>query len=439
MKGGETLKLVHKFKPNLSHKEQQILNELTFHTTKFYNIINYAIQENDKVNPVYTKLDKKFKSNWHCNFLMAHNRQHLIKQLAQNWKAYFSSLKDYEENPDKYNGKPKPPGFKNLNNRPNDIIFTNEVARVKGEHGNKLVLSLQKSVKDKYKVKNIKFELPEVIQSLIHSETAKKPKGHTVKNRLQQVKVKQDNLSNEWCFYIIYKTKNKKQPKKNSNTMAIDLGLNNLATIAFEKNTDSYIINGKPLKSKNKYYNERIRHLQSIRMKQTGSKHFKETKQIKYLRIKRRDYVNNYLHQASRRVIDLAQKNSVNKIVIGDLKNIKQGMNYNKDFVQIPIQKFKELIEYKAKLAGIGVILINEAYTSGCSALDQEPLNEANYDKSRRVHRGLFINTAHIKINADLNGALNILRKFLKNSIPKSIIRMTGKGAVNHPRRISVT
>ena len=86
-------------------------------------------------------------------------------------------------------------------------------------------------------------------------------------------------------------------------------------------------INGKPLKSKNKYYNERIRHLQSTRIKQTGSKHFKETKQIKHLRIKRRDYVNNYLHQASRRVIDLAQKNSVNKIVIGDLKNIKPGMN----------------------------------------------------------------------------------------------------------------
>ena len=437
MEEGEKMRLVHKFKPNLSHKEQQILNELTFHTTKLYNIINYAVRENNKVKPVYTKLDKKFKSNWHCNYLMAHNRQHLIKQLAQDWESYFNSLEDYKSNPNKHNGKPKPPGFKNLNSNPNDIIFTNEVARIKGDDGDKLVLSLQKAVKEKYGVKNIKFELPEVIQSLIHSETADKPRGHTVKNTLQQVKVKRDNLTNEWCFYIIYKAESDEQPEETSNTMVIDLGLDNLATIAFEENTDSYIINGKPLKCKNKYYNEKINHLQSIRMKQTGSKHFEDTKQIKNLRTKRRDYVNNYLHQASREIINLAQKHSVNTIVIGDLENIKQGMDYNKDFVQIPIQRFKELIEYKAELAGIEIVIINEAYTSGCSALDQEPLNKANCDKSRRVHRGLFVSNTGVKINADLNGALNILRKFL-GSIPKSTIRMTGKGSVSHPRRISV-
>jgi len=83
--------------------------------------------------------------------------------------------------------------------------------------------------------------------------------------------------------------------------MAIDLGLNNLATLTFKDNTDNYIINGRPIKSKNSYFNKEISKLQSIRMKQTGSKKFRNTKKIKQLRIKRKNYIINYFHQASRK------------------------------------------------------------------------------------------------------------------------------------------
>jgi len=217
-----------------------------------------------------------------------------------------------------------------------------------------------------------------------------------------------------------------------NNVMSIDLGLDNLATLVFKNNTDSYIINGKTIKSKNKYYNQQINHLQSIRMKQVGSKHFKDTRKIKNLRLKRRNYINDYLHKASKKIIQLAKDHNVNKIVIGDLKNIKQELDNNKDFVAIPIQGLKKLIEYKAKLAGIEVNIINEAFTSGCSALDLEELKKDNHDKSRRIERGLFVTNDNIKINADVNGALNILRKFL-NSTPDSVKRRRDKGSVSHP------
>ena len=107
-------------------------------------------------------------------------------------------------------------------------------------------------------------------------------------------------------------------------------------------------------------------------------------------------------------------------------------MDNNKDFVAIPIQRIKKLIEYKAKLVGIEVNIINESFTSGCSALDLEELNKDNYDKSRRIERGLFVTNDNIKINADVNGALNILRKFLK-STPDSVKRRRDKGSVGHP------
>jgi IS605 OrfB family transposase len=221
--------------------------------------------------------------------------------------------------------------------------------------------------------------------------------------------------------------------------MGIDLGLGNLATLTFKDNARSYIINGKTVKSKNSYFNKELAKLQTIRMKQTGSKKFKDTKKIKRLRLKRKNFVTDYLHKASRKIIELAQKHQVSKIIIGDLKEIKQDMTYNKSFVQIPIQRLKKLIEYKAKLEGIEVIILNETYTSGCSALDLEKLNRDNYNKSRRVQRGLFKSDIGLTINADVNGSLNIMRKFLdEKCIPKLVKQARDNGVVNPPERIRV-
>ena len=99
-------------------------------------------------------------------------------------------------------------------------------------------------------------------------------------------------------------------------------------------------------------------------------------------------------------------------------------MDYNKDFVQLPLQELVKKIEYKAKLEGIKVIKINEKYTSGVSAIDNEEVKKENYNKKRRKYRGLFITEEGKKINADINGSLNILRKYIKNYIPNQEIAM---------------
>src|SRR6056297_4230807 len=279
------MKLAFKFKPDFSHKQLEIVKELSWHCSKLYNIVNYEIKNNEDVKPVYTQLEKQFKANWHTNYLHSHNRQQLLKQLAQDWKSYFNSIKDYNNNPKKYQGQPRPPKFKYLNSNPTEIIFTNLAIRIiKG----KLFLSLSKEVKSKYNVKNLKFQLPTAIESIIDLD------------KIQQVRIKRDTLSDSWYLLVIYKIEPKNKAKGN-NIMAIDLGLNNLATLTFKDNTDNYIINGRPIKSKNSYFNKEISKLQSIRMKQTGSKKFRNTKKIKQLRIKRKNYIINYFHQASRK------------------------------------------------------------------------------------------------------------------------------------------
>ena len=414
------MKLSFKFKPKLTELQLNIIEELSFHTTKLYNIVNYDCRENGFKS--YIEAEKEYKENWHNQFLHSHTYQQCLKVLEKNWKSYFASIKDYKKNPNKYKGEPKPPKFKNHTNKKNEVIFTEAGIRVKN---NILMLSLSKAMQEKFQVKSLNFSI----------DTEKLPVNFEA---LQQIKIKWDNSIKQWYLILIY---NKEEENKvtGNNIMSIDLGRDNLATLTFLEDTESYLIDGKVLKSKISYYNKEIARLNSIGMKQVGdSKKFKNTKQINKLYAKRNNFVNDYIHKASRKIIDLALQHNCNTIVIGDIEGIKQENNV-KSFVNIPHQKLVDKIEYKAKLVGLKVVYVKENYTSGCSALDLENINKANYDKSRRIVRGLFRSNKGILVNSDVNGSLNILRKYVKDKcIPKLIQSVMDNGALNTPLRIRV-
>lgn len=411
------MKLAFKFKLKLNDLQLNIINELSYHTTKLYNIANYDNLTNGFKS--YLQMNDIYKSNWHKDFLHSHNYQHCLKVLEKNWKSYFKAVDDYEKNPSKYLGCPRQPKYKNLNDKKNEVIYTKSGIRFKN---NILMLSLAKVIQVEYGVNSLNFEVSDKLQSLLNF------------NSINQVKIKWDNSLKQWYLILIYEKEETKIPENFSNIMAIDLGLSNLATIVFLENEESYIINGKLLKSLNSYVNNKISYLQSISMSMTGSSKHKDTKAITRLRRYRENYINNYLHKASKQVIGLALKHHCKTIVIGDVKGIKQNMDYAKTFVQVPIQKFVELIKYKANLKGIEVKLQKEAYSSGCSALDLEPITKSSYNKNRRIYRGLFKSNIGIKINADVNGSLNILRLYNKDKcIPKLIEIAKDKGYVNIP------
>ncbi len=414
------MKLSFKFKPKLTELQLNIIEELSFHTTKLYNIVNYDCRENGFKS--YIEAEKEYKENWHNQFLHSHTYQQCLKVLEKNWKSYFASIKDYKKNPNKYKGEPKPPKFKNHTNKKNEVIFTEAGIRVKN---NILMLSLSKVMQEKFQVKSLNFSI----------DTEKLPVNFEA---LQQIKIKWDNSIKQWYLILIY---NKEEENKvtGNNIMSIDLGRDNFATLTFLEDTESYLIDGKVLKSKISYYNKEIARLNSIGMKQVGdSKKFKNTKQINKLYIKRNSFVNDYIHKASRKIIDLTLRHNCNTIVIGDIGGIKQE-NKVKSFVNMPHQKLVDKIEYKAKLVGLKVVYVKENYTSGCSALDLENINKANYDKSRRIVRGLFRSNKGILVNSDVNGSLNILRKYVKDKcIPKLIQSVMDNGGLNTPLRIRV-
>ena len=418
--GGENIKLSFKYYLKLNQSQQDIIEELSFHTTKLYNIINYDLRENEYKN--YYTIEKEYKSNWHCGHLHSHTRQQCFKMIEQNWKSYFASIKDYNKNPSKYLVKPRPPKFKNHNNRKNEIIFTKAGIRYQDDV---LKLSLSKEMKTKFEVQSLNF--------VMDADKIPFDLGDT-----QQIKIQWDNSSKRWYLNIIYNREIVNITKNYTNIMAIDLGLNNLATITFQNNIESYIIDGKYIKSKNSYYNKEIARLTSIAMKQSkSSKYFKRTRQINKLQIKRNNFIKDYIHKSSKKIIDFAIIQKCRTIVIGDFSGIKQ-KNKAKSFVQVPQQELVEKIKYKAKLLGIEVIMQNEAYTSGCSALDLESINEKHYDKNRRIERGLFVSNSSIKINADINGSLNILRKYNKCT-PRLVKQARDNGFLDNPIRLRIS
>lgn len=229
----------------------------------------------------------------------------------------------------------------------------------------------------------------------------------------------------------------------NGNYLSIDLGIDNLCACVSigEKRKSSFLIDGKRLKSINQRYNKHKAKLQS---KLPENKHW--SNQLSDITKKRNFRINNYLHEVSKYIVNHAVSNNINTIIIGYNKGWKQDTNIgkvnNQNFTQIPFYKLVQLIEYKAKLKGINFKKQEESYTSKASFFDNDVI--PNYKKcelikykfsGKRKNRGLYKTGLGLSVNADINGSLNILRKYLKcNS--DAIIQPADRGFVVNPVRI---
>ena len=215
--------------------------------------------------------------------------------------------------------------------------------------------------------------------------------------------------TNHYILEIVYEKEEKQLSPDNKRYAAIDLGLNNLATVC--SNVEKpFIINGRPLKSINQRWNKHKANLQS-RLKDNR----RSSKQLKLVTEKRNNRVKDYLHKSSRKIVNFLVSNKISTLVIGYNEEWKQNINIgkqnNQSFTYVSFNIFVTQLQYKCKLEGINVILTEESYTSKCSFLDNEPLGKHDNYKGKRVSRGLYKTSKGRLINADLNGSLNILRK----------------------------
>ena len=235
---------------------------------------------------------------------------------------------------------------------------------------------------------------------------------------IQEVKI--IKVPNGYECKIVYLNEIREPKENNDRYFSVDFGINNLMTVGNNIGLRPFIVKGKALKSFNQYFNKQKAKLQSkldVCKSEQLKVHYK--RKLNRLSRKRKFKVNDFLHKASRCLINQAVSNNVNTIVIGYNQGWKQeisiGKSNNQKFVSIPFYKLLDMIKYKASELGINVVVTEESYTSKCSFLDNEPLQKQSVYKGKRIKRGLFKSSQGKLINADVNGALNILRKVIGN------------------------
>jgi hypothetical protein len=383
---------VIKIKIKPTNENFDVLNELTYKANNLYNHANFIVRQNflnsktnkgkfmssSKLTKMYCKAKnagKDYFSQPYYN-LPIQTSVVILRTLEQNWKSFFSLCKNKE-----LKTRPKPPKYKPKGDR-YSYSFTKQ--QLKKNQSKVVILP---------KLLNIELDIP--IKNIQQIEV--KPKnGYLLLNAIYREEV-EDKIPIEAPL---------------NNIMGIDLGLNNLAAITFTNSVDSYLINGKGLKSKNLYFNHKISQLQSIAKLRNNQY---TSKQIKSLYEKRDNCMTDYLHKASKQIVELAIKYNIDTVIIGHNVNQKQNSKL-KNFVQIPLFRLYTLLRYKLNRVGIHLIETEESYTSGTSYLDNELPTQANYKPQRRVNRGLLITNKGIKINADINGSKQIINKIKAGS-----------------------
>jgi len=312
--------------------------------------------------------------------------QQVLRLVSQNWTSYFAALEAFAKDSTKFKARPKPPNYLEKDGR-FCLVFTEQAT------------SQKEMRKGLIKLSGIDycFETEVLLGKVnVYCQSRIVPK------------------LDHYVLEIIYEVAD--VPIVDSNHIAaIDFGVNNL--MAITSNVPGFqpvLINGRPLKSTNPFYNSKRALLSSIN--RSG-----KSKRLRRITTRRNHIVKDYLHRASTYVINLLVESGITKLVLGKNVGWKNGINIgrrnNQNFVQIPHAQLIDILTYKGAMHGIEVIVREESYTSKASFLDQDfiPSYGAKPQdwkpSGKRVKRGLYISKNGIAINADVNASYNILAK----------------------------
>ncbi len=381
------------------HRFAQI-DELAFKSKNLYNAANYVIRQNfiygwGYVN--YNEMNRLMKFHEAYKALPAKVSQQILMILDKNWKSFFEAVKAYKVDSSKFTGRPKLPKYK-----------------------------------DKVKGRNILVYTIQAISSKLFKKGIIKLSGtdFSIKTKVNPDRICQVRLVPKCDSYVIEVIYDEQESTASDDNFvaSIDWGLNNL--VALTSNQPGFtplLINGRPLKSINQFYNKRKAQLQP---QLKGNR--KTSPRIQRLTRCRHQKIDNYLHHASRLIVDILRTKQIGTLVVGKNEQWKTEINLgkqtNQNFVSIPHARLIEMLEYKARLVGIKVILQEESYTSQANflGLDLIPV----YGKTekepmftgKRIKRGLYKTSTGQLINSDINGSYNILRKAIPNAFSDGIV-----------------
>ena len=405
---------------HLSKEDYKSIKELC-HIAKnltnqgIYNVRQYYFAESEYLN--YEKNYALLKSSDNYKKLNSNMAQQILKEVDGSFKSFFGLLKLAKKG--KYDFKDcKLPKYLSKDGYATLVIG---FVRLKD---NKLILPFSNTYKKTHK--SIEITIPPILLDKKVKEIRIIPKANARFFEIQYI----------YEAECVWRNLNK------NNALALDLGVNNLVT-AVSSNGKSFIIDGRRLKSINQWYNKQNARLQSVKDKQKLG--YRSTSRQKAIARDRNNKVNDYMNKAARKIIDYCIKNDIGTLVVGYnetfQRNSHMGKQNNQNFVNIPYGQLRSKLEYLCELNGITYIKQEESYTSKASFWDKDDIPVYNDDNpkeyifsGKRVHRGLYKRADGKYFNADVNGALNIMRK--SSVVDMSILY--GRGEVDTPVRIRI-
>jgi putative transposase len=382
----------------------RVIDEAAFASKNLYNAALYEMRQAffaDGIPLTYHELQPLMQSHEAYKALPAKVSQQILMLLANNWESFKEARKAYEKNPSKFTGRPRLPKYKHKTEGRNILVYTIQ-AISRGKSGLKCGI---------IKPSMLPIEV-ETKQKDIHQVRIIPRHGHYVVEVIYSKEPVQANVDPSFC-------------------VAIDLGVTNLAAIA--ANREGFVprlVNGRPVKAWNQWYNKRMKELKMCLP--IGDRE-RVTRQMERITNTRNRQIQHYLHAASKRIIDFLVKQGVGTVIIGKNPLWKQeagmGRRNNQNFVSVPHARFIDMLTYKATLVGIQVEVREESYTSKASFLDLDPIptytpndEEEHIFSGKRIGRRnrLYRAKDGRKICADVNGAYNILRKSRPDAFSKA-------------------
>lgn len=369
-------------------------------------IICHLFDKPSKEKPYvdYNFLDALFKSMIQNDYrsLPTQSSQGIMRTVFQNWKSFYASLREYKINPSKFKGRPRIPRYSRAKEK--EVSFSNQDC----------------VIKDK---KFLKF--PKTKERLNIGKL-----GYT-EGKLKQIRVLPKY--GKYIVELVFEIPSKQETKEsNQRYMSIDLGNDNLATIVTNTGRRPVLVKGNNIKSVNQQYNKLKAHYTGILRNGKNPKEGPFTsKRLEKINNKRFNQIKNLFHKASHHIEKIALEENIDTIIIGQNKDWKQNSNMgkknNQSFVSIPHSLLIQMITYKAERHGIKVMVIEESYTSKASFLDNDdiPVYGKNDSKKsfsgKRIKRGLYRSKDQTNINADVNGAANIMRKVFEKAFQEPV------------------
>ena len=407
----------------LSKEEYTILREMCRYSNNLYNVALYNIRQYYLQEKKFLKYEENYhvcKENENYGLLQAGVSQQTLKVADRSFKSFFNLIKkakigDYRFHDIKMPHYREKGGLFNL-------VLSNNAINIKAGF---LTVPMSRKFSKLHGGNQVRIPFPDRL------------KDKTIKE------VRICPVYNGRYFKIQYCYLQEKEPQDVSvdNVLAVDIGLENLATCVTNTGT-AFIMDGRKLKSINRYWNKQKAYYQRIADRQGQ----KKTHRLCALARKRNNRTQDYIRKVARYIVNYCIDHRIGTVVCGyngDFKcSMKLGRITNQQFTQISFGSLREALAGLCERYGMQYIEQEESYTSKASCLDLDDIPVYNPEQpytgtfsGRRIHRGLYQFADGRIANADVNGAANILRKSKQNFDFEELCR----GLLDSPLRIRVS